>query len=193
MPKIINHEERKELIMKTALKVFGTYGYKETNLSLIAKECGLSRTTVYQYFSSIDEVLHYAVKTGTDVLFEKYNSAQWQGVSTPFELLQRITTDILDCADQYKTEITNFILIMKSFKPDLGAVIHHRSVKLKILFSRLIRKSQADGQIVSANSGDLVMKLIILIETYCLHLAFFEDQADKIRELLEAYILSLKV
>ena len=77
--------------------------------------------------------------------------------------------------------------------PDLGAVIHHRSVKLKILFSRLIRKSQADGQIVSANSGDLVMKLIILIETYCLHLAFFEDQADQIRELLEAYILSLKV
>ena len=192
MPKIIDHEERKELIMKAALRVFGIYGYKETNLSLVAKECRLSRTTVYQYFSSMDELLHYAVKTGTEVLFQKYSSAQWQGESTPFELLQRITTDILDCADSYKTEITNFILIMKSFETDLSAVIHHRTVKLKILFSRLIRKGQADGQIIRENSGDLVLKLIILIESYCLHLAFFEDQTDKTRELLEAYILSLK-
>ncbi len=192
MPKKIDHEERKNLIMRSALRVFGEHGYKETNLSLIAQECGLSRTTVYQYFSSIDDVLHYAVKTGTDSLFETYTSDRWQGNSTSFELLQRITTDILDRADEYKTEITNFILVMKTLDMDLDGTIHHRTVKMKMFLSRLIRKCQADGEIKQADASDMVCKIIILITTYCLHLAFFEGQKKQIRELLESYILSMR-
>ncbi len=192
MPKKIDHEERKNLIFRSALRVFGEYGYKETNLSLIAQECGLSRTTVYQYFSSIDDVLHYAVKAGTDSLFERYTSPEWQGTCGPFELLQRIISDILDRADEYKTEITNFILVMKTLDMDLDETIHHRTVKLKLFLSRLIRKGQTEGEIKQTDTADLVGKIIILIQTYCLHLAFFENQAKQVRELLESYILSVK-
>ena len=38
MPKKIDHEERKEKILHTALKVFAREGYRDSNLSLIATE-----------------------------------------------------------------------------------------------------------------------------------------------------------
>ncbi|KMK77997.1 TetR/AcrR family transcriptional regulator [Alkalihalobacillus pseudalcaliphilus] len=50
-------EERKEQIMKAALKVFAENGIKLTKISTIAKEAGISHGLVYHYFQSKDDVL----------------------------------------------------------------------------------------------------------------------------------------
>ena len=65
MPKKIDHEERKEKILQTALKVFAREGYRDSNLSLIAIECGVSRPTIYQYFKDKEEIYYYEVKLVT--------------------------------------------------------------------------------------------------------------------------------
>jgi AcrR family transcriptional regulator len=65
MPKKIDHEERKEKILQTALKVFAREGYRDSNLSLIATECGISRPTIYQYFKDKEQIYYYAVKLVT--------------------------------------------------------------------------------------------------------------------------------
>ena len=65
MPKKVDKEERKELIMNSALAVFAREGYREANLSLIAEESGISRPTVYQYFNDKNDIYYYAVKLVT--------------------------------------------------------------------------------------------------------------------------------
>ena len=77
MPKKIDHEERKEKILQTALKVFGREGYRDSNLSLIAQECGISRPTIYQYFKDKEEIYYYAVKLVTGRMFTKYATLAW--------------------------------------------------------------------------------------------------------------------
>ena len=72
MPKKIDHEQRKINILNNALKVFAQEGYKNSNLSLIAKKSGISRPTIYQYFKDKDEIYYYAVKLVTGNMFEKY-------------------------------------------------------------------------------------------------------------------------
>ena len=62
MPKKLDHELRKEENLQTALKVFAREGYRDSNLSLIATECGISRPTIYQYFKDKEEIYYYAVK-----------------------------------------------------------------------------------------------------------------------------------
>ena len=59
MPKKIDHEQRKVEIMSAALEVYAQEG-KNANLSLIAAKCGLSRTTVYQYFKDESQLYQYA-------------------------------------------------------------------------------------------------------------------------------------
>jgi len=193
MPKNINHEERKQLIILTALRVFATHGYKETNLTLIAQECNLSRTTVYQYFSSVDDILVYAVKRVMDTLFEKYNCAEWQEGSSPYILVQKICTDILDQIDLHSDEITNFLLSMRDIDIDLRASVHRRTAKLNLLLSRLVRAAQNAGEIKKCSAHDCVTKLLIFIESYCFHLVYFEEQTTSVRELMENYLDSLCV
>lgn len=193
MPKNINHEERKQLIILTALRVFATHGYRETNLTLIAQECNLSRTTVYQYFSSVDDILVYAVKRVMDTLFEKYNSASWHGNNSPFTLVQNICTDILDQIDQHSDELSNFILSMRDIDIDLRGSVHRRTAKLNLLLSRLVRAAQKSGEMKKCSAHDCVAKLLIFIESYCFHLVYFEEQTTLVRELMEAYLDSLSV
>ena len=72
MPKKIDHEERKVIILKKALEIFARDGYRDSNLSSIAEECGLSRPTLYQYFKDKKEIYYYAVKLITGKMFTKY-------------------------------------------------------------------------------------------------------------------------
>ena len=74
VPKIVDKEERMQMILSKALEVFAKVGYRESNLSLIAEACCLSRPTVYQYFSDKKEIYYYAVKNVTSRMFEKYSN-----------------------------------------------------------------------------------------------------------------------
>lgn len=49
--------ERYENIMKTAKICFIQFGYKATTVDLIAKESGIGKGTVYNYFSSKEDIL----------------------------------------------------------------------------------------------------------------------------------------
>ena len=46
VPKIVDKDERMQMILSKALEVFAKVGYRESNLSLIAEACCLSRPTV---------------------------------------------------------------------------------------------------------------------------------------------------
>ena len=77
MPKKIEHEERKITILKKALEIFARDGYRDSNLSTIAQECGLSRPTLYQYFKDKKEIYYYAVKLVTGKRCEEYSQMGW--------------------------------------------------------------------------------------------------------------------
>ncbi len=52
------HNRKKELnIIEGALKVFGEKGYEETTISAISKAAKISDATIYEYFSSKEDVL----------------------------------------------------------------------------------------------------------------------------------------
>jgi len=56
--KIKKHNPQKKLnIIEGALRVFGEKGYEETTISAISKAANISDATVYEYFSSKEDVL----------------------------------------------------------------------------------------------------------------------------------------
>ena len=56
-------DERREQILKAALKVFALRGFAATKISDIAKEAGLSHGLVYHYFASKEEIFFELVHT----------------------------------------------------------------------------------------------------------------------------------
>ena len=110
VPKIVDKEERMQMILSKALEVFAKVGYRESNLSLIAEACCLSRPTVYQYFSDKKEIYYYAVKNVTSRMFEKYsNIAFAPGDQDEIERLRMIVLDIFSFARENESTLSNLV------------------------------------------------------------------------------------
>ena len=187
MPKKIDHEKRKIEIMSAALEVYAQEG-KNANLSLIAARCGLSRTTVYQYFRDESQLYQYAVKYTTDLAFSQYSSEKWEQITDPVEKLSRITEDILNKADTYEKQVSNFIRMLDQFDKDLQETVARRTAKLNLFFARLIRQAVKEGKMQKCSAQDVAEKLTIMLETYLFHMVLFPQNKTKIREIIHDLI-----
>jgi len=50
-------KEKEEVIMQTALRLFANKGFEATSVSIIAKEAGISKGLMYNYFNSKEDLL----------------------------------------------------------------------------------------------------------------------------------------
>lgn len=196
MPKKIDHEARKQEILQAALKVFAREGYRNSNLSLIAAECSLSRPTIYQYFTDKEEIYHYAVKLVTGRMFSKYVSYVWRDPSGEVDKLIRICEDIIDTADANNIEISNLVGVMIQVKHegrDFEGMIMHRTAKLSILFKRLIRSGVANGVVKSCDVDKVAEQLMVLLEGACLRIAFFKKyDTTQDKDIIRTFLISFK-
>lgn len=67
-------EEKKEKIFREAIKEFGKKGYEKGNIGEIAKNAGVAKGSMYQYFQDKKELYMYCVK-------ESYNVSMRYGFS----------------------------------------------------------------------------------------------------------------
>lgn len=176
MPKKINHELRKEKILKTALDVFAKEGYKDSNLSLIAQKCGLSRPTIYQYFKDKEQIYYYAVKLVTGRMFKKYADYAWSTDDNVIDRIIYICNDIIDFGIGHLSELTSLVdvmLLMRKERTDFNAIIFKRTAKLNILFKRLLRYGKDRGDIALDCDIEVITEHISsLVVSACLEFAF---------------------
>jgi len=57
-------EEKKQLIINTALELFAAKGFHGTSISMIAEAAGISKGLIYNYFSSKEELVIELMKAG---------------------------------------------------------------------------------------------------------------------------------
>ena len=177
MPKKIDHEERKEKILSTALKVFSQYGYKDSNLSLIAEKSGISRPTIYQYFHDKNEIFYFAVKSVTGRMFSRYSMMAWdESIGDEIDRLEAIISDVIDTAKANEDALINLMDVMIAVRKedgDLSDVIFRRTAKLTILLKRLIVKGINSGVIKQCDHDDIADYIFITLESFCFQIAFF--------------------
>ena len=67
MPKIVDHEQRRQLIVDGMWKIVQRDGFKAVSVRSVAAEVGLSKSTIAHYFNSQDEILAVAVQQQIEV------------------------------------------------------------------------------------------------------------------------------
>ena len=193
MPKKVNHDIRKLEILKAAIKVFGQEGFENSNLSIIAQECGLSRATIYQYFKNKDEVFYFAIKESTENMFAKYNIEIWNSEIHPIDAIQLVVDDIMDTALLHRKELSNLINAIGKLKGNLNEIIYRRTAKLQILIKQKIREGIKCNQIIEISPGEFTNQMIILIESFCFQMTYFPEKNVHItRNLIHKYLQSAK-
>ena len=65
-------QEKRKLILEKALEVFAANGYHNSSISLIAKNAGIAKGLIYDYFASKEELLKIVVDEGFRDFFELF-------------------------------------------------------------------------------------------------------------------------
>ncbi|MGP1418560.1 MAG: TetR/AcrR family transcriptional regulator [Sphaerochaetaceae bacterium] len=194
MPKVVDHDKRKEEILRVALDVFAKDGYDDSNLSLIAKGCGLSRATLYQYFKNKEDIYYFALKQSTEDMFHKYSEIEWAQKSHPVQAILDICDDIMNTALRHRNKIKNLIAAVSKIDQNLEDAVYRRTAKLQHLFRRLIRFGMKDGKIRECDVAFAVRQVVVLIESYCFQLTFFStESAEAVRFVLHNQLDALRI
>lgn len=87
-------EEKRTLIMDTALTHFADEGYHNTSISHIAKHAGISKGLMYNYFKSKEELLDRIVYRSMEDIFSHFDPDHDGNLSDDeFEMFVRIITN----------------------------------------------------------------------------------------------------
>lgn len=99
-----NADEARERIVDAAMRCIDRYGPAKTGLSDVAAELGVTRQTVYRYFSTTDDLFAAVAEAGADSFVDRLTVHLGQtGVTTPAELVVEAIAYVLERlpADRY--------------------------------------------------------------------------------------------
>ncbi|MGD9812496.1 MAG: TetR/AcrR family transcriptional regulator [Sphingobium sp.] len=84
-----DYEERREAIVEQAAELFASRGFLGASVADIAKACKTSKSLLYHYYPSKEDVLHAVMASHIDRLAEDVKAAETGG-GTPRERLGRL-------------------------------------------------------------------------------------------------------
>jgi len=108
-PKIIDKKQKKEKILKAAMKVFASKGVANTIMNDIAKEACIGKGTIYEYFKSKDEMIVEAFNYFINQLNSELEK-DLQKLTDPIEKLKTMISTLVKFTEKSLTETIEIIL-----------------------------------------------------------------------------------
>ena len=66
----IDKENKKRDIALAAMSVFADYGFESASMSQVAREAGVGKGTIYEYFSSKDDLIATSIRICMDNMIQ---------------------------------------------------------------------------------------------------------------------------
>lgn len=161
-------DERRDQILKAALKVFARRGLAATKISDITAEAGLSHGLVYHYFRSKDELFTELVKQALELSASASGTAL-QMPGNPWDKISAMTEGMLSHFAQNQEDNYYFLIMIQAATSDAVPVevkelLAAKSMDMFKDMLKLIVMGQEAGQIVQDDPAALAMAFLYLIQ-----------------------------
>ncbi|NOD64653.1 TetR/AcrR family transcriptional regulator [Ruegeria sp. HKCCD9179] len=104
-----DHDQKREQILKMAAKVFADQGFDRASMTLLAKECGISKANIYHYYDSKDAILYDILETYLRELRDRICNVDLSGLN-PEQKLRTAVREILfayqGADDEHRVQIS---------------------------------------------------------------------------------------
>ncbi|MDY0404307.1 TetR family transcriptional regulator C-terminal domain-containing protein [Virgibacillus sp. 179-BFC.A HS] len=166
MPKIVNHDDRREKIARATWQVILDKGMEGATVRNIAKEAGLSLGALRYYFKSQDELLVYAMELVKNRATKRITAVSKKELP-PKEMAIEILMEIVPTNAQTRAEMEVWLAFVTYMKPRKHAKLH--------INDDILQGMEKIMQYLSA-TGNLRAELDVSIETERLY-AFIDGLA----------------
>ncbi len=170
MPKIVDHDMKRQEIIEKAKEVFAKRGYRNTNLSHISEKCGMGRTTLYQYFANKDEIFYQTMRHTLEEIRSQVEAIAIDEELTITEKLKRIVHQLIGEGNNNHTFLLllETWLVLKREKNETLERLKEYIIDLKLILEILINKGIESKEIKQVDSKSLAETIYTLIETFTL-------------------------
>ena len=193
---VVDHEQRRTVILERAFALFAEEGYGGVTYQKIADRSGISRTAIYKYFQNKEEIFMYAIMLATgnlNTMVEKVlDRKEWDALEK-IERILHITVRMLAENRVFLTVVLDYILTQKQTGRDVKRKVRRHTIGMKYLLAKLLREADAAGELVVRDAETAASHLYGILEAYVLNLTVTEilDAKDCLH-LIDRYLDGMK-
>ena len=171
MPKIVNIEEKKQEIYKSATQVFFDKGYNNTTLGDIAKASKVGRSTIYQYFKNKEEIFHEVSISFFSELVSSLDEIM-QTDAIPTEKLKRMLKVFIfeNGADAKRFfQLAKVLLFLKANSSIFENQFKFLYLSVQDMFYQVIENGIQQGQLKQCDPEAMTLTIFGLAQSIILH------------------------
>lgn len=143
MPPRVNADAKRRDVVTQAAELFDRAGYHTTNVAEVANAVGISKPTLYHYFSGKDEILFWIHEEFIDLLIEQQRARS--GLTARESLLEAMA-DVLELMRTHRGHVRVFFEHHRELAAADRETIRGKRNAYRDLVEDAIRRGIADGE-----------------------------------------------
>jgi AcrR family transcriptional regulator len=176
---VVEHEKRRQNILKKALDVFVDEGFEDATFQKIADRCGITRTTLYIYFKNKKEIFNYSIKLLLSTVEADLNIVRADTGLNRVEKIIRVLARIIDLLEKNRRlllVIMDYLLHVARGGGDPNYRVRRRTLKLRHILATMVIDGIRAGEIAALNVRAADNLLYPLIEAAIFRLAVLKQE-----------------
>ncbi len=135
MPRLVNKQQKREIILQAALRVFAQKGFAATKMNDIAQQAGIGKGTLYEYFTSKEDLFFETFFH----LFEQYDQIFQEKLQLTPNPIEKIKLIIQIYFVEFTQQNFDFMQIMMDYWMASARQHHHQNFNLLSLYKNYIQ------------------------------------------------------
>lgn len=171
---IVEHDKRKHEILQKSLDVFIDEGYEDATFQKIADRCGITRTTLYIYFSNKHEIFLGSIKELLKNLETTLSQIVNNGSLTAEAALRSFFDCLIDqCQENVKlfSVLLSYLIQIKKTGKDPNDRVRRRVIRVRHHMTTIIIRGIQNGEFKDLPIKDVNEMFYGLIEAAIFRLA----------------------
>lgn len=160
-----DHEEKRAQILRSAAKIFSTEGFDRASMTMLAKECGISKANIYHYYDSKDAILFDILESYLRMLRDRVCEIDLTGLS-PEESLRKVIHETLQAyrgADhEHRVQING----VSKLPPEQQRIVRAYQRDMVVFVSDIIRAAAPDALADGEKLRSVTMSVFGMLNWY---------------------------
>ncbi|MDR1248623.1 MAG: TetR/AcrR family transcriptional regulator [Treponema sp.] len=173
----VEHDKRRQEILKKALDVFVDEGFENATFQKIAGRCGITRTTLYLYFKNKKEIFNYSIKELLQKVEQDIIGVKKDQTLDSIEKLNKVIALILERLEENKqllSVVLNYLLYLSKSDSNPDYRVRRRTIRMRHILASMLIEGIRAGEIKNVNVRAMDDILYGLIETAIFRLAVLQ-------------------
>lgn len=143
-------DDKKELIIQSALRIFAERGYYKATTAMVAKEAGVTQPYVFHFFVNKEDLYKVVIDRAYNRIYDTFSM-----IDAPVEkLIETMGHGFTSIIETHRDEV---LMVMQAYAiPDTGIREHVRQLYLNMYESLTLKFDRAE----LPNPGDVASKFI---------------------------------